>query len=422
MEFPLHSTDRQPEATQDAPAPGPDDLAGLLARYQDGDSLFISPGAALLGRGEVVPAGQDAQGTGSAASVAEAAQRLRARLAALQAAGAGADGNPDRVVMGAVPFDVRQPARLIRPHTVWRAAGAAQAAGLTDLAAPAPAVETAALQVEPQPQPQAYARAVEAALARFAPGVLDKVVLARTLQARLSAVPDARALLRRLAVLNRHGYTYAVPLGGDPAGAFLGATPELLVRRAGRRVIVNPLAGSAARGTGPAQDQAIAQALRQSPKDLHEHAVVIDAVAQALRPLCRTLDVPAAPSLVQTDALWHLSTTLEGELADPATTALDLALALHPTPAVCGHPGARAFEAIAELEDFDRGLFAGFVGWCDARGDGEWAVSLRCAELRGAEVRLYAGAGIVPGSVPQSEVDETQTKFRTMLRALGLAV
>ncbi len=118
--------------------------------------------------------------------------------------------------------------------------------------------------------------------------------------------------------------------------------------------------------------------------------------------------------------MWHLSTTIEGELADPTTTSLDLAYALHPTPAVGGFPTALAKTAIAELETFDRGLFAGFVGWMDAAGDGEWAVSLRCALCEPHQATLYAGAGIVPGSVPAAETAETQTKFRTMLNALGL--
>lgn len=390
----------------------------VLAAYAPGDCLFVSPGGSWLGQGQAAAASTAFDEP--EATHAAAAQRLRAQVAALLAPASAAPA----LVMGAVPFDTRLAARLIRPQRVLRGAGIARAAA-GDLRPTTQAGRSpvAPLSVQPQPPAETYADAVRQALAHFQSGQLDKVVLARTLRVELPQAPDGRALLQRLAALNAHGYTYAVPLEGDAAQgahAFLGATPELLVRRVGRQVIVNPLAGSAARSQVPHEDGAIGQALMQSAKDRHEHAVVIDAVARALRPLCRALEVPPQPSLVRTDALWHLSTTLVGELADPATTSLDLALALHPTPAVCGHPTDRAFEAIAALEPFERGLFAGFVGWCDASGDGEWAVSLRCAELRGRTVRLYAGAGIVAGSDPAAEVAETQTKFRTMLRALGL--
>ena len=108
-------------------------------------------------------------------------------------------------------------------------------------------------------------------------------------------------------------------------------------------------------------------------------------------------------------------------MRDPATATLDLLAAMHPTPAVCGVPTAAAREAIAELEDFDREYFTGAVGWCDAAGDGEWAVTIRCAEVEGRDVRLFAGAGIVAASDPSSEVRETAAKFVTSLAALGIA-
>ncbi|RZL65819.1 MAG: isochorismate synthase [Variovorax sp.] len=406
-----------------------DTLDALLAAYQPGDSLFASPSGAWLGQG-VACTLRAGDGTAWPASVegrAQAAADVGRRARALLAQAEQTPGLHDPIVMGVVPFDVRQPARLVVPRQVRRAVGGQRIEATAPGSAWAPVV--LARPAQPAPEPAAYEAAVTNALARFARGDLDKVVLARTLRLTLQAAPDRAALLRRLVAGNTHGYTYAIALT-DAAGAaaeglaepaaFVGATPELLVRRTGRQVVVNPLAGSAARSADPVRDPQIGQALMQSPKDRHEHAVVIDSVARALRPLCRTLTVPEAPSLVATDALWHLSTTLTGELADPATSSLDLALALHPTPAVCGHPSAPAFDAIAALEPFERGFFAGFVGWCDARGDGEWAVALRCAELRDRELRLYAGAGIVAGSVPASESLETGTKFRTMLSALGL--
>ena len=131
-------------------------------------------------------------------------------------------------------------------------------------------------------------------------------------------------------------------------------------------------------------------------------------------------DVPSEPSIFHTETMWHLGTRIEGVLKDPATTSLDLALAMHPTPAVCGFPQQKAAEAISDIESFNRELFTGMVGWCNASGDGEWAVTIRCAEINANKIRLFAGAGIVPGSNPDKELGETSAKFKTMLNALGI--
>ncbi|MNW45467.1 Isochorismate synthase DhbC [compost metagenome] len=157
-----------------------------------------------------------------------------------------------------------------------------------------------------------------------------------------------------------------------------------------------------------------------SAKDLHEHAVVIDAVAAALSPYCRKLEVPSQPSLIKTNTMWHLSTEIYGELKSTSTSSLELAMALHPTPAVCGTPTKLAREAIQEIEPFDRNLFTGMVGWCHENGDGEWIVTIRCAEIEDRNMVLYAGAGVVAGSTAESELAETSAKFRTMLEAMGL--
>lgn len=391
-----------------------------LDRYTSADSLFLSPAGRLLGQGvalELNAGPRPADRNTAARALADGARALLEQAARTPALGGRS------VLMGAVPFDIREPARLVVPQRVWhepassepvRGPGRAQAARRNGDGIDGP-TEGAPRQ---EPLPEVFEQSVRRALQLSESGELDKVVLSRTLAVQLRRRPDLPALLSRLADRNTRGYTYAVPL--VQGGVFVGATPELLVRRIGNRVVVNPLAGSAARSADPARDRTIAQTLMASDKDRREHAVVIDEVARALRPLCRTLDVPPAPEVVATDALWHLSTTLVGELADARTTSLDLALALHPTPAVCGYPTARAHEAIGELEPFARGYFAGFVGWCNVQGDGEWAVALRCAEIHDTAVRLYAGAGVVPGSVPASETAETATKFRTMLSALGL--
>jgi isochorismate synthase len=183
--------------------------------------------------------------------------------------------------------------------------------------------------------------------------------------------------------------------------------------------VANPLAGSVPRSADPIEDARRAAALLESPKDLHEHAVVVEAVAAALAPFCDVIEVPA-PVVISTATMWHLSTTLTGELRADAPSSLGLALALHPTPAVCGTPTATARAAISAIEPFDRSFFTGIVGWCDARGDGEWVVTIRCAEVVDRSLRLFAGAGVVIGSQPEAELAETAAKFRTMLIAMGL--
>jgi isochorismate synthase len=165
-------------------------------------------------------------------------------------------------------------------------------------------------------------------------------------------------------------------------------------------------------------DRANADALAASAKDLEEHAAVVDVVAEALEPLCVSLTWDQQPTLRGTPNVWHLSTQFRGRLREPAPTALDLALLLHPTPAVGGAPRAEALGVMHQLEGFDRGSYAGPVGWVDAEGNGEWAIALRCALLRGDHATLYAGAGIVGGSEPAAELDETERKFRAFLDAL----
>lgn len=406
----------------------------LIDSYQPGDQLWVSPSASWLGSGRRTVFRSHPQYE-SDRTVAASRLKAQARQLLDNEQPLGADHSP-AMLFGAIPFDIREPAYLTIPQR-WQAGagslgctatvGENQHGAREKVRAPKGAagfqLEKARGQLPcarcvPIPPPSDYEAYVARAQTLFSARGLDKVVLSRALDVNLEAGLDVAGLLSQLAQGNSHGYTYAIPL--PDAGVFVGASPELLVRRIGMKVIANPLAGSAARVPDPVEDRRIGELLLQSAKDRHEHAIVVDAVTKALAPLCRTLKVPGAPSLVATDAMWHLSTTFEGDLSDPATTALDLALALHPTPAICGRPTESAFRTILELEPFDRHLFSGFVGWCNAQGDGEWAVSLRCAEIRGAHVRLFAGAGIVAESDPASERLETAAKFRTMLRALGV--
>ena len=240
-------------------------------------------------------------------------------------------------------------------------------------------------------------------------------MLARTIEVTAGRELDPRLLAGRLRAVDPDAYTFATPTDD---GVLVGASPELLVSRRGHEVRSNPLAGSAPRSGDPEEDRANAEALIGSSKDREEHAIVVDAVAETLRPFCAELAWDPEPVLRETANVWHLSTRFRGSLRDPAPTALDLVSALHPTPAVAGEPREAALEVIAALEPFERGQYAGPVGWVDAEGDGEWAIALRCAELRGDRAVLYAGAGIVADSDPTRELDETERKFRAFLDAL----
>ena len=257
-----------------------------------------------------------------------------------------------------------------------------------------------------------WTAAVEEAVTRIASGPLVKVVLARQVEVVVDGVIDRHAVLDRLRRADPASFTYAV-------GEFVGASPELLVRRRGTRVTSRPMAGTATRGATAADDEALVAALASSPKEVEEHELVVRAVLEALEPMCRELVAAARPDAVRLATVTHLATTVAGHLVEPSPSALALAGALHPTPAVAGLPVAHALEAIAELERFDRGTYAGPVGWVDSRGDGDWAVALRCARLDGNRARLTAGAGIMAGSDPDAEWDETEAKLEPMLRALA---
>lgn len=390
-------------------------LSLLEAYDRDTSFFFASPNHTLAARGirEVLTT------TG-----AETREALPLRAKALLQESPAPD--PAQIpLVGAIPFDGTAAVRLFLPRQVFRA-GPLRPAPST-AAAPATQCDLRLL-----PEPEVYLRGVHEALARIRRHELQKVVLSRALELSFPAPVDLRRLLGDLSRHNHHGYTYAVDLETPPQDAqgpgrvpaqprmLVGASPELLVRRSGQRVVANPLAGSAPRSGDPATDRRRAEALLGSDKERREHAVVVEAVVEALRPYCRRLEVPPTPCIVQTDSMMHLSTQIVGSLVDTNACALTLAMALHPTPAVCGHPADRAHAAIRSLEPFERRYFTGMVGWVDARGDGEWAVSIRCAETEGRRLRLYAGAGVVAGSRAEQELAETSAKFRTMLKAMGL--
>ncbi|HTM83310.1 MAG TPA: isochorismate synthase [Mycobacterium sp.] len=321
------------------------------------------------------------------------------------------------IIVGALPFDVTGAAAMHEPEAVRFTDSLPDWPG-----AAAPAVRRR--ETEP-PSAVHRERVAEAVRQLRSPGaVLDKVVLARALRLVADEPWDVRAVLRRLADADPAATVYLAdlsPAGGSHIGtALVGASPELLVAREGDAVICQPFAGSAPRSADPDVDRANATALAASGKDRREHAFVVDVVRKVLDPLCTELQIAAEPELHGTDALWHLSTPIRGTLREKHTTAIDLALALHPTPAVGGVPTEAAAALIGELEG-DRGFYAGAVGWCDSGGDGRWVVSIRCAVLSADRhtALANAGGGIVAESDPDDEVVETTTKFRTILTGLG---
>lgn len=263
---------------------------------------------------------------------------------------------------------------------------------------------------------EAWLAAVRAALRSIAARELAKVVLARRVAVPLAGALPGPEAAQRLARSYPECFLYLVePRRGH---AFLGASPEPLAGLRGRAVESAAVAGSAARGADPREDEALADALRASAKERIEHALVREHVLRRLRELGAVVEAPSEPSVMRLRNVQHLHTPVRGELRGPLHV-LDVAAALHPTPAVAGAPTEAALDHLARHEDFDRGWYAGAVGWFDAVGAGEFAVALRCALLVDDEAWLFAGAGIVAGAQPEREWDETALKLQPMLEALG---
>ncbi len=253
-----------------------------------------------------------------------------------------------------------------------------------------------------------FTSAVSAATARIRAGELQKVVLAHDLEATTGRPVDERFLLRHLAAAYPDCWTFAVQ-------GMVGASPELLIRRSGRQIASRVLAGTAWREHS---GDAVAAGLLGSAKDIAEHAYAVRSVADVLARACAELDVPDAPVPLELANLTHLSTDIVGRLDRRAPTALDLAARLHPTAAVGGSPTEVARRVIRELEPMKRGRYAAPVGWMDSRGDGEFAIALRCAQVDGRSVRLMAGCGIVADSEPEIEAREAQIKMIPIRDAL----
>lgn len=269
--------------------------------------------------------------------------------------------------------------------------------------------------IDRRPDRPAWERTVALFAGAVGRGRIDKVVLARRVVFRAAADLDVVAALRHLARTAPESTIFAFVRGGT---TFLGATPERLVRTIGRSFETVAIAGSVARGQDPLEDARFAAALLASEKDREEHAVVVDMLRASLTPIVETLVVADAPAILPLRHVQHLVTPVTGTTRDEGGL-LALAQRLHPTPAVGGAPRDVALALINEHEGFDRGWYAGPIGWLGADGDGELMVALRSGLVTGPTATLFAGCGIVADSDPAQEWEESRLKLRTMIAALG---
>jgi isochorismate synthase len=263
--------------------------------------------------------------------------------------------------------------------------------------------------------PSHYEEAVARAVERIQAGDLEKVVLAREVRAHGPQAHDPAAIVGALRDAFPACFCWCV---GTPELAFLGASPELLVRRDGARAQTVALAGTTRRSADPAVDDHLGEQLMQSVKDREEQAIVARRIERTLEPVSVWVAVADEPVLVKVQNLQHLATPIRAQLTDPVP-AVELAGMMLPTPAVGGEPRDAALPLIPALEGFDRGWYAGAVGWSDLAEDGEFCVALRCALLRGPVAHLYAGCGIVRESVPADELAESEVKLQALLPLLS---
>jgi menaquinone-specific isochorismate synthase len=327
------------------------------------------------------------------------------------------------VAFGSFTFDAdrtQATSRLIVPRVIiGRRQGHAWLTVLGDgpLEVPEPASAARApkgVQIEVDEAAQARWKArVAEAVHRIETNGLEKVVLARAVVATADEPIDARQLVATLARDYPSCWTYCID-------GLVGASPEMLIRRERGLATSRILAGTIRRSGSDETDLKLASALARSSKNLAEHELAVESVAEALAPLCSGMNVPESPYVLELPNVLHLATDVTA-VAHKKAGALRLSAALHPSAAVCGTPTPVARAAIAELEGLDRGRYSGPVGWIDARGDGEWAIALRCGMIDPDDARrisLFAGCGIVEGSDPDEELAETQAKLVPMVNAL----
>ena len=276
-----------------------------------------------------------------------------------------------------------------------------------------PAAPSSVVFADAEPSGTQWMSTVAQAVERIAAGAVDKVVLARALEARASGPVDLRWPLRRLAADYPGCWAFSVD-------GLLGATPEMLLRLRDGVATSRVLAGTLRRSGDANEDSRRGAALGRSIKDVEEHGYGVRSVVDGLSRHCTDVEVPAAPFVLELRNVMHLATDVRGVVAD-GSTSLQLVSALHPSAAVCGSPTDVALALIREIEGLERGRYAGPVGWMDAGGDGEWGIALRCAQVDpddASRLRLFAGCGIVAGSQPLQELAESNAKLVPMRDAL----
>jgi menaquinone-specific isochorismate synthase len=324
------------------------------------------------------------------------------------------------VLLGAIPFDSNEQHDFILPHVslVKSVDGRAWVTTVDDaepnfVNPPEPATIAASYTVEPGVSVDHYLEAVKQARNAVRNGSITKAVIARDIVINASTPIDVYAVLLRLRSSFGSSYRYLVD-------NFIGASPELLVAVDNGAISSHPLAGTAPRTGDPQTDSALAEKLLSSEKNQIEHRVVIDMVHDTLLPFCSYLDWQPEPSVMQVANVQHLGTLMQGMLSKPFMHVLDAAIMLSPTPALGGFPKQEALELIDQYEGIVRGRYGGAVGWFDRKGNGAFAVAIRCAQLSPdrTSARLFAGGGIVADSDPATELAETQAKFQAMLAAI----
>ena len=262
--------------------------------------------------------------------------------------------------------------------------------------------------------PEDFERAVDEGARLVRAGAVEKLVLAREVRVSAARPFNPGAVFGALRAAYPSCYCFCA---GTPEAAFIGASPELLVRRAGSVLSTVALAGSTRRSADPAVDDHLGERLLHSGKDREEHAIVVDTIERSLEPLSVWVTPAEEPALVKVANIQHLATPVRAQLAQPRSV-VDLVGALHPTSAVGGEPWAKAEPLVRELEQMDRGWYAAPVGWMDSFEDGEFCVALRCGLLAGRVAHCFAGGGVVGESQPDAELAETEVKLMALLPAL----
>lgn len=317
-------------------------------------------------------------------------------------------GEENPIVVGVIPFDKSMPYKIFTPKQYqW-----VDRKNMNNIYLP----EKTKVHKVSIPNYDGFTSMVDNAIQKINLGLIDKVVLSRVLNIESNKNINALNLFLNLNYQNPLSYNFYIPIENK---FLIGASPELLIRKVNKEIISMPLAGTMPRESNKSKDIASKDTLFNSLKDRYEHDFVIKYINTMLKPYCSELKL-SAPFLFSTPTLWHFATKINGVLKDNTINSLALACLLHPTPALCGTPYLAANELINSIEPFERNFFGGIVGWCDSIGNGEWVVVIRSGMISCNKIQLFAGAGIVPDSVPELEWNETEAKLNTMLCAMNI--